>query len=407
MKNFTLCISIAATILLSITACSSDDDDNANPNPEVYAAEPGDKIQHILEVDGTVVVHRFDTIIARGDTDKEVLFSALHHYEVTSEGFSKLGFDLEITALDNFVQNQWTLDGRSQQRNLYIDFWNFADMLGIDVGQLISWFDESNLSIVEFKKLLLAVNKNFDNYQSEKTELDAFYSWVVMHNINLATFKEEIESAGETFESFFRICNDNSISMNAFLEIYVNNASGNLTVFINYILGLTKNQLQSDLIDAANLVWDIFKAGAPVAVGPNTTFHTYYPGTTWPDYYGGKEQTGKTLTYKTWYVPPKTGEMSEMTFYSKCTYDAKNDNHAGHWLQRYEIESDGWAAPFNAIAGKFSASEPINKGTPSNIIPETSISIHLKSWYFGVTMKSIILNGSVSGENGISKLTTP
>jgi len=407
MKHFTLIIITVAT-LLSITACSSDDDASATPNSEVSVVKAGDKVSRILEVDDRVVVHRIDTIIARGDSGNEVLFSALHHYEVTSEGFSKLGFDLEITDLDNFVQNQWTRDGRSQQSNLYTDLSYFVSEFRIDLGQLISWFEESSLSIVDFKSLIVAINTNFDHYQSsEKTELDAFYNWVNMHNINLANLKGEIESFGETFESFFKICKDNNISMNDYIEIYVNDASGDLTDFINYILNLSiQPRPQNGYVEAANLAWDIFKASEPVVVGPSTSFHTYYPGTSWTDYFGAQQQTGRSLTYKT-YLVGTTGLLSQMTFYSQCYYDAQNLNHPGQWLQRYEIVSNGFAAPTNAIYGTFSASEPINLGTPNNVIPQTSITITLKSWSLGSIMWNVLLTGSVRGDTGMGILTTP
>ena len=84
----TLFIFLAAILLLN-TACS-DDDSSSNPEPTSSVIKKGDKLNSILEKNNTIVAHRVDSIISKGDENKEVLFSVLHHYEVTSPGFETL-----------------------------------------------------------------------------------------------------------------------------------------------------------------------------------------------------------------------------------------------------------------------------------------------------------------------------
>ena len=241
MKNFTLCISIAATILLSITACSSDDDDNANPNPEAYVPTKGDKLNNILEKNNTIVVHRVDTIIAKGDENREVLFSVLHHYELTSPGFEKLGFDIDQNTLENFVENTWTLDGRSSQslNELYFDFYDFTHLIGLDVGHCIKWYEVSNLSITNFKSLLISFNKHLENYKTENTEIALFYNWTDLNDINIQTFMNELVNRGFTFDTFFKMCQEKNIDMKTFYYYFTLN-NGNIVDLIDYISNLNK-----------------------------------------------------------------------------------------------------------------------------------------------------------------------
>ena len=159
----TLFIFLAAILLLN-TACS-DDDSSFNPEPTSSVIKKGDKFNSILEKNNTIVAHRVDSIISKGDENKEVLFSVLHHYEVTSPGFETLGFDNSQNTLENFVENTWTLDGRSSQslNELYFDFHNFTQLTGLDAAHCIQWYKDSNLSVTEFKYLLISINKHLDN----------------------------------------------------------------------------------------------------------------------------------------------------------------------------------------------------------------------------------------------------
>lgn len=407
MKNFILCFSIAATILLSFTACSSDDDDNANPNPEAYVPTKGDKLNNILEKNNTIVVHRVDSIIAKGDENREVLFRVLHHYELTSPGFEKLGFDMDQNSLENFVENTWTLDGRSSQslNELYFDFYDFTNLIGLDVGHCIKWYEVSNLSITNFKSLLISINKYLDNYQTENTEIALFWSWADLNGINIQTFMNELTSSGFTFDTFFKMCQEKNIDMKTFYYYFTLN-NGNIVDLIDYISNLNKLNIGS-AVEAANLAWNIYKDNKPVLQLADDELHVYSPqDTDWTDYYGATGPIeGDTWTL-TWSDVFKV-VIVKSEWYTTAYYDAKSTlDEGGHWIQRFGITASGFCDFGNGLTGSMSNSNPINLGTPTDIIPQVSTNIIITNTSIGIVKSSFVLTGGINGENGIIAFTS-
>jgi len=401
----TLFIFLAAILLLN-TACS-DDDSSSNPEPTSSVIKKGDKLNSILEKNNTIVAHRVDSIISKGDENKEVLFSVLHHYEVTSPGFETLGFDNSQNTLENFVENTWTLDGRSSQslNELYFDFHNFTQLTGLDAAHCIQWYKDSNLSVTEFKYLLISINKHLDNYQTENTEIALFWSWADLNGINIQTFMNELTSSGFTFDTFFKMCQEKNIDMKTFFDYFTLN-NGNVAFLIDYISNLNPIQGGS-AVAAANLAWTIYKDNKPVLQLADDQLHVYNPSDpNWTDYYGaiGPAQ-GDTWTF-TW-SDVFNLVIVKSEWYTTAYYDAKSTlGDGGHWIQRFGITASGFCDFGNSLTGSMSNSQPINLGTPEEINPQVSTNIIIANTSIGIVKSSFVMTGGINGETGIIPFTS-
>jgi hypothetical protein len=368
----TLFIFLAAILLLN-TACS-DDDSSSNPEPTSSVIKKGDKLNSILEKNNTIVAHRVDSIISKGDENKEVLFSVLHHYEVTSPGFETLGFD----------NSQNTLE---------------------DLAHCIQWYKDSNLSVTEFKYLLISINKHLDNYQTENTEIALFWSWADLNGINIQTFMNELTSSGFTFDTFFKMCQEKNIDMKTFFDYFTLN-NGNVAFLIDYISNLNPIQGGS-AVAAANLAWTIYKDNKPVLQLADDQLHVYNPSdTNWTDYYGaiGPAQ-GDTWTF-TW-SDVFNLVIVKSEWYTTAYYDAKSTlGDGGHWIQRFGITASGFCDFGNSLTGSMSNSQPINLGTPEEINPQVSTNIIIANTSIGIVKSSFVMTGGINGETGIIPFTS-
>jgi hypothetical protein len=331
----------------------------------------------------------------------------LHHYELTSPGFEKLGFDIDQNTLENFVENTWTLDGRSSQslNELYFDFYDFTHLIGLDVGHCIKWYEVSNLSITNFKSLLISFNKHLENYKTENTEIALFYNWTDLNDINIQTFMNELVNRGFTFDTFFKMCQEKNIDMKTFYYYFTLN-NGNIVDLIDYISNLNKLNSGS-AVEAANLAWNIYKDNKPVLQLADDELHVYSPqDTDWTDYYGATGPIeGDTWTL-TWSDVFKV-VIVKSEWYTTAYYDAKSTlDEGGHWIQRFGITASGFCDFGNGLTGSMSNSNPINLGTPTDIIPQVSTNIIITNTSIGIVKSSFVLTGGINGENGIIAFTS-
>jgi hypothetical protein len=198
------------------------------------------------------------------------------------------------------------------------------------------------------------------------------------------------------------MCQEKNIDMKTFFDYFTLN-NGNTALLINYISNLSPIQGGS-AVAAANLAWTIYKDNKPVLQLADEELHVYNPSdTNWTDYYGatGPEQGG-TFTFE---LKCFGAVVVKSTWYTNAYYDAKSTLDDGHWIQRFGITASGFADIGYGLTGSMANSNPINLGTPDEIIPQVKTNIIVTETTLGVVKKSFVVTGGINGKTGIIPFT--